>query len=485
MEVPADDISFVDFTNCMLKCAHYSTGRARGAVAVRPVPPQGALTCTSATASSITVAWQAQPHTDLYQIGILADNTTLGVPALALRAIETVPAAASERQEQRQQHTLSGLRAGASYALQLRSHDSAFPTAARGWRNATGPAVVCSTAAAAAAAAAAPAPRPGALSAPPSADPRAPPPTRPRRSLDAHTRLGARAASRFTTVYRVSDSKDEGYDVDYLTNHNSADLNGSVAFFSDGASDGALVFSRTPVTQYCVEHLDRPFAPYVSCGGPEASPRNNASDPTCICQVFADRMIALRGRAEMRATCGTTEVGRDGLLVADGCYPDAGGLMDGANATASAGTSPARCCNCSNLADRSDWSRWTEPTDAARFVGMQQVFLPYFYYQAPRDSYPGTQRFGTWYSTPKAGECTAGRALGEGGCTWRVRPRARVVWGRELLHRGWNATYVSHWPLHRVGVNTSAQCLHNAPVLQASFASMDGWVEADSACAAV
>jgi len=278
-------------------------------------------------------------------------------------------------------------------------------------------------------------------------------------------------------VYRVSDSADEAYDIDYLTNHNSADLNGSVAFLSDGASDGALVFARTPVTQYCVEHLDRPFAPYVSCGGPEASPRNNASDPTCICQVYADRMISLQySPAEVEATCGDIEAGADGELVAEGCYPDA-------RSSAGGGTSPARCCNCSNLADRSDWSRWTQPADSGRFVGMQQVALPYFFYQAPRDAYPGTQRFGSWYSTPKGGECTGGRALGEGNCTWRALPRARVVWGRDLLERGWNDTYVAHWPLHTLGVNTTAQCLHNAPVLQASFASMDGWVDADSSCA--
>ena len=126
---------------------------------------------------------------------------------------------------------------------------------------------------------------------------------------------------------------------------------------------------------------------------------------------------------------------------------------------------------------------WIEPADSDRYVGQQPVFLPYFYYQAAKAVYPGTQRFGSWYSTPKAGECKGGSALGKDGCTWRMMPRARVVWGADLLSRGWNATYVHHWPLHEFGYNTTAQCLHNAPIMNESYAAMDGWVDADSACA--
>ena len=41
-----------------------------------------------------------------------------------------------------------------------------------------------------------------------------------------------------------------------------------------------------------------------------------------------------------------------------------------------------------------------------------------------------------WYSTPRAGECSEGVALGTGGCTWRRRPLAWVLWLRDLLARG-------------------------------------------------
>ena len=70
------------------------------------------------------------------------------------------------------------------------------------------------------------------------------------------------ARSKFTRMYRVSELT---YAVDFLANHDSADLEGQIAFLSSGAPDGRPEFSRLPVTEYCVEHLDRPFAEYISC----------------------------------------------------------------------------------------------------------------------------------------------------------------------------------------------------------------------------
>ena len=60
-----------------------------------------------------------------------------------------------------------------------------------------------------------------------------------------------------------------------------------------------------------------------------------------------------------------------------------------------------------------DWSKWTLPEVSARFVGRQRIFLPYFYYQLPQSSYPGTLPWGWWYSTPKGGQCKEGMALGQ------------------------------------------------------------------------
>lgn len=385
----------------------------------------------STTPGEIQLSWRAQPQTDLYSIGIYQQMNGC---AERLKAVDTVAALASGATVVN--HTLQGLHPGAGYMLRLRSHSSAAPTASRGWRNAS-VSTFCRAATQCA--------------------PDVATWYKPQSSIPA-------AKSRFLRVYRVSEETD---DIDYLTNHNSADADGIVAFLSDGAADGTPAFAAQPVTEYCIEHVDRIFADYVSCNGPEASPRNNMSDPICICDVYADRMISLQTKAEMLVSCGPVSVAKgDGMLSAT-CLGHTG--------------SPARCCNCSKAGSAT--SMWTEPAGSDRFIGQQPVFLPYFYYQAPKPTYPGTRRFGSWYSTPKMGECKGGSTLGTNGCTWRLLPRARVVWGAELLARGWNATYVRHWPLHEFGYNTTDQCLHNAPIFRESYAAMDGWVDAESACA--
>lgn len=260
-------------------------------------------------------------------------------------------------------------------------------------------------------------------------------------------------------MYRVSELT---YEVDFLANHDSADALGQVAFLSSGAQDGTAAFAKEPVTEYCVEHLDRPWAPYVSCNGPEAKPRNDPSDPTCMCDVYADRMIGLQTRTQMDAACGKSPTKKDG-------------------------THTANPCNCSNAGGSTqkptkDWSKWTLPSDSTQFVGRQQLWLPYFYYQRPRDTYPDTIPFGLWYSTPKAGECREDQELGNGGCTWKRHARARVIWGEQLLQLGWNATYVKHWPLHEYGHNNTEQCLQNAPLFNAAFSQLSRLVAASPAC---
>ena len=43
---------------------------------------------------------------------------------------------------------------------------------------------------------------------------------------------------------------------------------------------------------------------------------------------------------------------------------------------------------------------------------------------------------GAWYSTPAQGECLDGASLGEGGCTFKVLPRATIGYGAQFVARG-------------------------------------------------
>lgn len=185
-------------------------------------------------------------------------------------------------------------------------------------------------------------------------------------------------------------------------------------------------------------------------------------------QVYADRMIALQPVQQMVPACGV------------GAY----------NATDGTHNNPA--CNCSDMGGTTahptpDWGKWTVHLESSRFVGRQPVYLPYFFYQQPLPAYPGTAPFGFWYSTPKAGQCSEEQRLGDQGCTWKRHPRARTLWGSDLLRLGWNATFTRHWPLHNVSsMNTTGQGLHNLPLLRDAFASLSHAVaEPDPACASI
>ena len=43
--------------------------------------------------------------------------------------------------------------------------------------------------------------------------------------------------------------------------------------------------------------------------------------------------------------------------------------------------------------------------------------------------------FGWWYSTPSAGECAVGEAVGA-NCTWRALPEARILYLSDLMEGG-------------------------------------------------
>lgn len=196
----------------------------------------------------------------------------------------------------------------------------------------------------------------------------------------------------FTEIFRVSEYTT---DFDFLPNHDGASFEASSAFLTNTNDDSFfnLNVSSPPVTRYCVEHLLPPptssslhhhrhtddattepslplrlrlplpsdgFADYISCNGPEAKPRNNREDPICICDVFADRMISLQTASEMDAACGVAPL--DPTTHTHGA-PD---------------------CNCSG-------SKWNVPQYSDTYIGAATVWEPYFYYQSPKDTYPGAR----------------------------------------------------------------------------------------------
>ena len=70
------------------------------------------------------------------------------------------------------------------------------------------------------------------------------------------------------------------------------------------------------------------------------------------------------------------------------------------------------------------------PTSAmARYVGRSKTYIGETHELA-----------GDFLSFPKAGACAEGEALGDGGCVWKRLPRARVLYGADLLAAGYNTS---------------------------------------------
>jgi len=118
-----------------------------------------------------------------------------------------------------------------------------------------------------------------------------------------------RSHVRYTEVYRVSEYT---YEVDLLDNHDSASHDAQAGFLTSTNDNDFFKLEKAPVTRYCVEHYTPQedemgrvtgYAPYVSCNGPEADPRNSPSDPLCICDVYPDRLIGLQNKSQMDSEC--------------------------------------------------------------------------------------------------------------------------------------------------------------------------------------
>eukprot|EP00300_Choanocystis_sp_HF-7_P000781 c10644_g1_i1.p1 GENE.c10644_g1_i1~~c10644_g1_i1.p1 ORF type:complete len:260 (+),score=43.76 c10644_g1_i1:411-1190(+) len=248
-------------------------------------------------------------------------------------------------------------------------------------------------------------------------------------------------------MYRVSENTVE---VDFLPNHNSASHDALAAFLTNDIGDGAYL-DHASVTQYCVEHLNPEqvgWAPYASCNGPEADPFNNPEDPMCICFVYADRLIALQPKEVFDSRCNP--------IIWNGTFHD------------------DPICNCSR---DGVWSKWVIPERSETYIGMMPVYLPYFYYQVPRTTYPTRTSVGVNYSTPKKGACSPNQSIGDNGCTWKQISIAKVLYIDDLLERGWNTTIQNHWPMHEYGPNTTLQTLQNIDVFQRTWGSVfDEWI---------
>jgi len=220
-------------------------------------------------------------------------------------------------------------------------------------------------------------------------------------------------------------------------------------------------FQRSPITEYCVEHLEAPqtdptpggdgFAQYVSCNSDECDgvllPEGNLPRlPTCICWVWDDRMISQEPTSRMQAACST-----------DVTIPWVG----------------SKQCNCSFGANGTDAAKLPEEAPMANYVGRSKVFLPYYRYKDPMEEYPISILAGDNLSFPRKRGCKEDQTLGDGGCTWKRTPFSRMLYGQDLLAKGWNAT-----PVRAVGTVKDELDIsyHNIGVFDAALDAISAFV---------
>lgn len=226
-------------------------------------------------------------------------------------------------------------------------------------------------------------------------------------------------SSFFIEPFRFSENT---LNVDYLQNHDSADMTASAMWMAQMASSPEQIqpvanatFNETTWTLFCVEMLNvslpgtvttmgnNSFADYLSCNN-----NDDHSNPQCHCVMFEDRTI--------------------GQIDTNACHQFYGGYLDtssfqwiyGKNLSIPClpqlfGPSFEGCvCSCTSASLK--YSR--------TYIGMQPAF-----------------GYGVWYSHPKETECTedvdlGGRLNNGRTCTWKRSPMARVVHGEDLVAGG-------------------------------------------------
>lgn len=211
--------------------------------------------------------------------------------------------------------------------------------------------------------------------------------------------------------------------------------------------------AEAPITEYCVDYLPleaprtapkqprailRPsavalpddddadasgFSGYLSCNSDEVDGMvrgYHPIDPQCACIVYDDRLLAHQTRAELARDCGASAP-----------------RIPWVNETT---------CNCTG----GDSPLPEEGSPSLSHVGRAPVWLPYVGVGAhPAEFWNaswGARVAGYNYHFPRGGECGADQPLGSGGCTWRRRPRARLLFGDALLAAGWDRSFVPDAP---------------------------------------
>lgn len=277
--------------------------------------------------------------------------------------------------------------------------------------------------------------------------------------------------TRFQRMYRITETLGlEGtfQSPDFLRDHNSADLLGSASFLTWAVLEGLMSttdnVSTSTITEYCVEMVDQPYAAYMSCvpGGNYTwndVPRFQAVDnETCYCAKGDDRYITHRDMCTnnsaptppyLRESCPLERCEEEWSAQIQASGPSCTSCS-GVPCTEMLANHRPLCtgCNASECAAR--WARnynqakghrhhpeqrrrlqgWNLPCNCSQAeteFGLQNV-------GAVNLSYP--PGVGTWFSTPKGGQCPEGQPIGTKGCTWRRENAGRIMYGYELVRLG-------------------------------------------------
>ena len=218
------------------------------------------------------------------------------------------------------------------------------------------------------------------------------------------------------------------------------------------------------IQEFCVEMLPVPvpvpvleeqnnvgnvsdgFSDYLSCNSDEVDGYgNDPRDPRCICIVYDDRLLAHQTKAELD---------RD-------CYI---GKIPWVDETV---------CNCSGTLGEGEIPQQGNPS--LTHVGRAPVYLPYVAYNVvPANAYPGQKESGFNYHFPKAGRCPEGVDIGTDGCTWRRLPRARLLYGQDLLDSGWDNHFVPDT------ITNQTHTIANNQAFKRAWKKLDNTILADS-----
>ena len=174
------------------------------------------------------------------------------------------------------------------------------------------------------------------------------------------------------------------------------------------------VLSEVTVDVNVVGNVTEGFSDYLSCNSDEVDGYgNDPRDPSCICIVYDDRLLSHQTKAQLERDCYV------------GTIPWVGETV----------------CNCSGNPKGGELPSDGNPS--LTHVGRAPVYLPYVAYKVvPANEYPGEKLSGYNYHFPKGGKCPEGVELGTNGCTWRRLPRARLLYGQDLLNAGWDNRFV-------------------------------------------